>query len=255
MVGSFKKAIRSHPSAIKHFPGPDLDSQLNADRRKLKAGFLMIRILGISGSPVKDGNTEALLREALRASASNPEVETETIHLSTLEIAGCRHCNWCIKHQTAEKYCVVSDAMDGVYPELLKADVLLLATPVHIGRMSGLMSNMIDRLRVFVYGNFHSGKLKDKIGASLVVAFLRHGGLEMTLWNLNSTFALFQMIAVGQGGLVLTSVDGKGKITRGVRHMALEDSFGLLSAKAVVMRALELARIVQAGKKALGREP
>ena len=211
----------------------------------------MIRILGIAGSPVKDGNTEALLREALRASFSDREVQTETIHLSALEIAGCRHCNWCVKNQTVEKYCVVADGMDSIYPAVLRADVIVLATPVHIGRMSGLMSNMIDRLRVFVYGNFHSGKLKDKIGAALVVAFLRHGGLEMTLWNLNSTFALFQMIAVGQGGLVLTSVDGKGKITRGARHMALEDSFGLLSAKAVVTRALEIARIVQAGKKAL----
>jgi multimeric flavodoxin WrbA len=213
----------------------------------------MIRILGISGSPVEDGNTEALLRESLRPCSSSPDVEIETICLSTLDIAGCRHCNWCIKHQTAERYCVLSDAMDKIYPAILKADVILLATPVHIGRMSGLMSNMIDRLRVFVYGNFHSGKLKDKIGAALVVAFLRHGGLEMTLWTLNATFALFQMIPVGQGGLVLTSLDGKGKVTRGVRHMAMEDAFGLLSAKATVARALEVARIVRAGKEALAK--
>lgn len=215
----------------------------------------MIRILGISGSPVKDGNTEALLREALRAPAAEPGVETESIHLSALEISGCRHCNACVKGQTAEKYCAVSDGMDAIYPALLRADAVLLATPVHIGRMSGLMSNMIDRLRVFVYGNFHAGKLKDKVGAALVVAFLRHGGLETTLGNLNAAFALFQMIAVGQGGLVLTSADGKGKVIRGIRHMALEDSFGLSSAKAVAARALELARIVRAGKRALDKEP
>jgi len=211
----------------------------------------MIHLVGISGSPVKGGNTEALLQEAIRITQTDPEIEKSYFHLSEMEIAGCRHCNWCVKHQTAEKYCTVLDGMDLIYPALLQADVILLATPVHIGRMSGLISNMLDRLRVFVYGNFHTGKLKDKIGAALVVAFLRHGGLEMTLWNLNSTFALFQMIAVGQGGLVLTSVDGKGKVSRGARHMVMEDSFGLLSAKAVVTRALELARIVQAGKKAL----
>jgi multimeric flavodoxin WrbA len=211
----------------------------------------MIQIAAISGSPVKGGNTEALLQEALLITENDPEIQKSFFYLSELEISGCRHCNWCIKHQTAEKYCTISDGMDLIYPALLRADVIILATPVHIGRMSGLISNMIDRLRVFAYGNFHSGKLKDKIGTALVVAFLRHGGLEMTLWNLNSTFALFQMIAVGQGGLVLTSVDGKGKVSRGVRHMVLEDSFGLSSAKAVVTRALELARIVQAGKKAL----
>jgi multimeric flavodoxin WrbA len=170
-----------------------------------------------------------------------------------LQITGCQHCNWCIKKQTSEKFCSISDGMDEVYPTLGRADVIILATPVHIGRMSGLMANMIDRLRVFVYGNVHGGKLKDKVGAGLVVAFLRHGGLETTLSNLNTTFALFNMISVGRGGLALTSLDGKGKTTKGVRHMVMEDAFGLFSAKEVVQRAVEIAKIVQAGKKALNR--
>ena len=60
------------------------------------------------------------------------------------------------------------------------------------------------------------------------------------------------MIPVGRGGLVLSSLDGKGKTVKGVRHMALEDTLGLASSKEVVSRAVELARIVQAGKRALG---
>jgi len=211
----------------------------------------MIRILGIAGSPVKAGNTEALLKEALRVTASDPEVQTEVLNLSGLQIAGCQHCNWCIKNQTPEKFCVVSDGMDEIYPAVVRADVIILATPVHIGRMSGLMANTIDRMRVFVYGNIHRGKLKDKIGGALVVGFLRHGGMEATLSNLNTTFALFNMISVGRGGLALTSLDGKGKTTKGVRHMVMEDAFGLFTAKEVVQRAVEIARIVQAGKNAL----
>jgi len=211
----------------------------------------MIRILGIAGSPVKEGNTEALLREALAVVSSDPEIQTEILHLSRLKIEGCTHCNWCIKNQTSEKICAISDGMDQIYPALLQADAVILASPVHIGRMSGLMANMIDRMRVFVYGNAHRGKLTDKVGAALVVGFLRHGGLEMTLSILNSTFALFGMIPVGRGGMVLTSLDGKGKITKGVRHMALEDGLGVLTAKGAVQRAAELAKIIQAGKKAL----
>jgi multimeric flavodoxin WrbA len=211
----------------------------------------MIRILGIAGSPVKGGNTETLLKEALGITASDPEVQLEVLNLSSLQITGCQHCNWCIKNQTSEKFCAISDGMDEVYPALGRADVIILATPVHIGRMSGLMANMIDRMRVFVYGNVHQGKLKDKVGGALVVAFLRHGGLEMTLSNLNTSFALFNMISVGRGGLALTSLDGKGKTTKGVRHMVMEDAFGLFSAKEVVQRAMEIAKIVQAGKKAL----
>jgi multimeric flavodoxin WrbA len=211
----------------------------------------MIRILGIAGSPVKEGNTEALLKEALAVLSSGPEIQIEIFYLSGLKIEGCTHCNWCIKNQTSEKFCAISDGMDQIYPALLQADAVILAGPVHIGRMSGLMANMIDRMRVFVYGNVHRGKLTDKVGAALVVGFLRHGGLEMTLSILNSTFALFGMIPVGRGGMVLTSLDGKGKINKGVRHMALEDGLGVLTAKGAVQRAAELAKIIQAGKKAL----
>jgi multimeric flavodoxin WrbA len=218
-----------------------------AESRRL----FMIRVLGIAGSPVREGNTEVLLQEALRTVSPGAEVETEMFNLSTLEIAGCRHCNWCIKNQSPDQFCSISDGMNGLYPALLRADAIILATPVHIGRMSGMMANMIDRMRVFVYGSAHRGKLKDKVGAALVVGFLRHGGLEMTLSILNSTFALFSMIPVGRGGLALSSLDGKGKVTKGVRHMVLEDLLGLSSAQQVVQRAVELARIIQAGKKAL----
>mgnify|MGYP001083207646 CR=1 FL=1 len=211
----------------------------------------MIRILGIAGSPVKGGNTETLLKEALGVTALDPQVQTDILNLSGLQITGCQHCNWCIKNQTPGRFCAISDGMDEVYPALGRADVIILATPVHIGRMSGLMANMIDRMRVFVYGNVHRGKLKDKVGAGLVVGFLRHGGLEITLSNLNTTFALFNMISVGRGGLALTSLDGKGKTNKGVRHMVMEDAFGVFTAKEVVQRAVEIAKIVQAGKQAL----
>ena len=211
----------------------------------------MIQILGIAGSPVKEGNTEALLKEALHFTSSDPEIQTEIFNLSGLKIEGCRHCNWCIKNQTPDKFCALSDGMDEIYPALLRADAVILASPVHIGRMSGLMANMIDRMRVFVYGNAHRGKLTDKVGAALVVGFLRHGGLETTLSILNSTFAIFGMISVGRGGMALTSLEGKGRVTKGVRHMVLEDGLGVLTAKGAVQRAAELAKIIRAGKKAL----
>jgi len=215
----------------------------------------MIHILAVAGSPVKEGNTEALLQEALQVTASDPEVQRKVINLSGLTLAGCQHCNWCLKHQTQEKFCALSDGMDEIYPVLAWADVIILATPVHIGRMSGLMANMLDRWRVFVYGNIHRGRLKDKVGVSLVVAFLRHGGLETTHGLLENTFALFHMIPAGRGGLALSSLDGKGKTTRGIRHMVLEDGWGLASAKEAVRRGVEIARIIQAGKKALQRLP
>lgn len=211
----------------------------------------MIRIVAISGSPIQDGNTERLLQEVLSPLGFNPEFRSEIFNLSGLEIRGCRHCNWCVKKQTPEQLCAIADGMAPIYPALLQSDVILLATPVHIGRMSGLMANMIDRMRVFVYGNLHRGRLRDKVGGAIILGFLRHGGFEITLQLINSTFALFHMIAVGRGGLVLTSQDGTGKVIKGIRHMALEDPQGLTSTKEVVRRAVEIAQIIQAGKRAL----
>jgi len=211
----------------------------------------MIRIVAVSGSPIKDGNTEAYLQEALRETASDPEIQRLVFRLGELEIESCRHCNWCVKNQTPEKFCVIDDGMVKLYPALLLADIIILATPVHICRMSGLMANMIDRMRVFTYGNVHGGRLKNKVGGALVVAFFRHGGLETTLSLLNQTFTLFQMIGVGCGGMAVTSTHGTGKIIPGQWHMVLEDAYGITSASQMIQRAVEIARIMDAGKKAL----
>lgn len=97
------------------------------------------------------------MKESLSVTSSDSEVQADIFNLSGLQIAGCQHCNWCLKSQTPEKFCTLSDGMDKIYPALVRADAVILATPVHIGRMSGMMADMIDRMRVFVYGNVHRG--------------------------------------------------------------------------------------------------
>ncbi|PWI49283.1 hypothetical protein CEE45_02765 [Candidatus Heimdallarchaeota archaeon B3_Heim] len=44
--------------------------------------------------------------------------------------------------------------MSEIYPLLLEADGLLLASPVYFGRLSGCLANFVDRLRVFHLGNY-----------------------------------------------------------------------------------------------------
>jgi hypothetical protein len=73
------------------------------------------------------------------------------------------------------------------------------------------------------------------------------GTVMNRLW-LNYTFSVFYIIPVGHSGLALSSLDGKEKVTKGTRHMVLEDSLGLSSTKQVVQRADELARVIQSGK-------
>ena len=205
---------------------------------------------------MNDGNVEAALRKSISHLEGEKDVSTEIITLSGKKINGCAHCNWCIKEQIEGKLCIQEDAMDGIYPKILEADGVLLATPVHFGRLSGLLANMIDRLRVFLYGRVYRNRLRNKIGGAMAVGFFRGGGIETTLNSIDSVFFIFQMIVATSrmyqlGGACLSSVDGKGEVRKGVRHMAVEDEFGSASNRQLAERMLELARIVKAGEQHL----
>jgi len=219
----------------------------------------MIKILGINGSRIKNGNTQAFLAEALSQAGRHPDVKTESVVLAGKEINACNHCNWCIKKQTREKYCVQEDDMVAVYPKLLEADGIILACPSHFGRLSGLMADMIDRTRAFVHGHIYKFPLKNKIGASMAVAFFRGGGIETTLSSLNLMFLTHQMIPSTSGLYQLgagaySSPEGKGRFVKEPRHAVLKDEYGVLSARLLADRAVELARLVKAGQRALQKE-
>ncbi|MGB9905102.1 MAG: flavodoxin family protein, partial [Desulfotomaculales bacterium] len=90
-----------------------------------------VEMLGICGSPVKDGNTTAYL-EAVTASLKEPGMRVNIINVARLDIADCLHCNFCVTEQTKEKICSFADDMAEIYPQVLKADVLVFASPVYL---------------------------------------------------------------------------------------------------------------------------
>jgi multimeric flavodoxin WrbA len=216
----------------------------------------MINLIGICGSRIKEGNMEALLEDALSHAGRHQDVEAEAISLAGKEINGCNHCNWCIKKQSDERPCVQDDDMGPIYPKLLHADGIILASPAHFGRLSGILANMIDRTRAFVHGNVFRHPLKNKIGGAMAIAFFRGAGIETTLSSIDLFFLTHQMI-VATGGLyqlgagALSSPDGMGKFKKEPRHIVLEDEYGVLSTRMLADRMVELARIIEAGRKAL----
>ena len=192
----------------------------------------MIKILGISGSRVKNGNMEALLTEAFSQAHRHPQLESELIYLAGKEINPCNHCNWCIKSQTKEKYCTQDDDMREIYPKLLEADGIIIASPAHFGRLSGLMADLIDRSRAFIHGKVYKLPLKNKIGGAMALAFFRGGGIETTLSSINLFFFVHQMIVANSGLYQLgagayTSPHGEGHFQQRPRHVVLEDEFGV----------------------------
>jgi multimeric flavodoxin WrbA len=217
----------------------------------------MIKIIGISGSQVKDGNVSALLEASLLQTEKLKDVSSEIINLAGKKIGPCRHCNWCISKQTTESPCFQEDDMGPIYKQLLEADGILVASPVHFGRLSGLTAEWMDRTRAFIHGKIYKIPLTNKVGGAMAVAFFRGAGLETTLSTLNLFFLTHQMIVANSrmyqlGAGALSSREGKGHFEKNIRHMTLEDDYGVQSARMLVDRVIELSRIVKAGTQSLG---
>ena len=99
-----------------------------------------MKVLGIAGSPRRNGNTDLLLEEFLKGAASKG-TEVKTLYLDDLKINPCQHCDSCLK---AGK-CKIQDDMQQIYVELEKADVIVLASPVQFSGPPAMVKAMIDR--------------------------------------------------------------------------------------------------------------
>lgn len=217
-----------------------------------------IKILGICGSPIEGGNTEVFLREALKAAQEMGGVSAEVISLAGKKIEDCRHCNWCITKQVEGRACAINDDMQEIYPKLLEADALLIATPTYFTRLSGYTATFIDRFRCILMGRHYRGSLTDKVVGALTVLWWRNFGAETALLSIISAFMAANMVVVGSGegvcqfGAVgLTSEHGTGKFDPTDKLGVLKDERGIKSAHAQARRIVEVARIVKAGKEAL----
>jgi len=212
---------------------------------------MALKILGISGSPVKKGNLDTFLA-AIMEMAAKKGLETETVHLSELEIKNCLHCNFCLSKQKAGRYCALQDDAQALFEKLEGADIIALASPVYFMRTSGQMASFIDRLRIFIFGNLAKGRLRNKIGMSAAVSWLRHGGMETTHLSHLYAFMTLEMIPATAhacisplGASAVSSRHGEGKFDPAERLGVSEDRAGLRSARALLTRAIELAELTR----------
>jgi multimeric flavodoxin WrbA len=103
-----------------------------------------IKIIGVCGSP-RRGNTEWMLGR-LAAALKQGGAEMEILLLRKMDVKMCRGCLACEKGGKERRGdCVIKDDMASVYPKLLAADVVILATPGYMGLLSGLLKNFLDR--------------------------------------------------------------------------------------------------------------
>ena len=213
----------------------------------------MINILGICGSPVKDSNTELILKDSLQA-VEQDGVQIEIFTVYNKKIEDCRHCNWCMGKQSESSFCAVRDDMEDLFPKVVEADALMVASPVYLARMSGHLASVLDRLRCIQYGKHYAGGMKHKIGAAIAVSWFRNSGIETTLTNILWTFLTYQMVVAVPGSLStfggagLSSLSGTGEFDPKDKHQVLKDEYGMKTARAAAESMVELAKIIKTGK-------
>jgi multimeric flavodoxin WrbA len=99
-----------------------------------------MKVLGIMGSPRIRGNTDLLLDEALKG-AQSQGAEVEKIVVDKLKITPCKEYYACYR----DGNCAIRDDMDTVYPKLLEADRVILASPMFFYGITAQAKALIDR--------------------------------------------------------------------------------------------------------------
>lgn len=98
------------------------------------------KILVLSGSPRKGGNSDILCDQFIKGAKESGNL-VEKIYVNKQNIGCCQGCYAC---QTTDK-CFMKDDMDYILDKMIETDVIVMATPVYFYTMNGQMKTLIDR--------------------------------------------------------------------------------------------------------------
>lgn len=99
------------------------------------------KVLILSGSPRKGGNSDILCDEFARGTQEAGN-EVEKIRVASKKIHPCSACYYCRDHSGA---CVHKDDMAEVLQKMIDSDVLVLASPVYFYSIDAQLKAVIDR--------------------------------------------------------------------------------------------------------------
>jgi multimeric flavodoxin WrbA len=162
-----------------------------------------MNVLGIVGSPRKDGNTQIMIEEVLSA-AKAAGAETDIFLVYDKTIHGCDGCHACAKNIGV---CHIKDDMQALYQKMEWADGITFGSPVYFNYVTAQAKAVIDRTFCYLY----SRKLNGKVAAP--VLSLRRIGAGQTRVQLQGWF-------ITQGMVALRGAIGygpeKGEVRQGV---------------------------------------
>lgn len=174
------------------------------------------------GSPRIGGNTDILLDKVIEG--MKDKVNIEKIVLNELKISPCQHCDGCLK----DGNCVIQDDMQLIYPKIISANVIIIASPIFFIGLSAQTKAMIDRCQA-IWARKYILKRKISDTNERYGFFISCGGMnkpDIFDGALLTIKAFFRVIDVKyKGELLFYNVDKKGEI---VNHpTALHDALDI----------------------------
>lgn len=202
-----------------------------------------VKILGLSATPVKNGNCDTLMKEALKAasecSGKLGKVETEFLTLADKDIRLCIHCQWCIENR---KPCSrIKDDANEVWERIAACDGIIIGSPAWTLSLCPLYSILNSRARYYV---FFTQKLRNKIVGFFTLGFLGLGfetALDQ-LYHLTGGGAM--MIPVARAW-AYSSTAAFGQRPEYLEHGVMDDKAGLQRIRNAAIRVVEVARMVK----------
>ncbi len=154
-----------------------------------------MKLVALASSYRKRGNTTRvveLVETALKdiANQKGDGLDFEMIYLGHQEIEMCRGCRVCF--HKGEAKCPLQDDVLGIKSKLQRADAVILASPVYVEDVNGIMKNWIDRMAHVCHRPEFAGKYAYALTTSGV------GSTNHALRTLNTALRTWGFNIVGQ---------------------------------------------------------
>ena len=146
-----------------------------------------MKVLGISGSMRKGGNTAQLIKVILQR-CEDAGIETAFVSLAGKKIMPCLGCEKCKE----KKWCINgTDDWSGIAEKMMKCDVLVIGSPTYYYDVCGQLKNFIDR----TYSLYHDRKLAGKKGVA--VAVHANKGVTRTIQTIEGFLSAHEFASLG----------------------------------------------------------
>ena len=188
-----------------------------------------MKVLAINGSPRKNGNTQLMIEEAAKP-LRRAKIVVESVSVRDYKVMPCNACEVCYEKPWN---CPIKDDALKILRRMADADGHIIASPVYGAGVTAQLKALLDRSVIACMNQ----DFKDKVGGAIAVGADSHGGQELTILQITSSFAFHGMIvAIPRIGLfgAMGTANGRGDIKK--------DKNGLQSARDLGERMAELLK-------------